>query len=71
MHAGPDRGDFPFVMPMTTELFKGLFGDIEPPKTGLIVGYRPPADVLAKFRSGEYSGFSIEGSRLDYTEHQA
>lgn len=71
MHEGPDRGDFPFVMPMTTELFKGLFGDIEPPKTGLIVGYRPPADVLAKFRSGEYSGFSIEGSRLDYTEHQA
>lgn len=72
MHEGPDKGDFPFVMPMTTELFKGLFGsDQTPPKTGLIVGYRPPADVLTKFRSGEYSGFSIEGARLDYTEHQA
>jgi hypothetical protein len=71
MHEGPNVGDFPFVMPMTTELFKGLFGSSEPPKTGLIVGFRPPADVLAKFRSGEFTGFSIEGSRLAYTEHQA
>jgi hypothetical protein len=71
MHEGPDVGDFPFVMPMTTELFKGLFGDREPPKTGLIVGFRPPVDVLAKFRSGQFTGFSIEGSRLAYMEHQA
>jgi hypothetical protein len=71
MHAGPDRGDFPFVMPMTTELFKGLFGLDQPPKSGLIVGYRPPADVLQKFKDGEYTGFSIEGGRLEYMEHQA
>lgn len=71
MHEGPDRGDFPFVMPMTSELFKGLFGIDQPPKTGLIVGYRPPADVLQKFKDGEYTGFSIEGGRLEYMEHQA
>lgn len=71
MHAGPDRGDFPFVMPMTTELYKGLFGLDSPPKTGLIVGHRPTPDVLQKFKSGEYTGFSIEGARLGYTEHEA
>jgi hypothetical protein len=71
MHAGPDRGDFPFVMPMTTELFKGLFGLDNPPKTGLVVGHRPPPDVLQKFKTGEYTGFSIEGARLGYTEHSA
>jgi len=71
MHAGPDRGDFPFVMPMTTELYKGLFGLDNPPKTGLIVGHRPTPDVLQKFKSGEYTGFSIEGARLGYTEHEA
>lgn len=71
MHKGPDVGDFPFVMPMTSELFKGLFGIDQPPKTGLIVGYRPPADVLQKFKDGEYTGFSIEGGRLEYMEHQA
>jgi hypothetical protein len=47
MHAGLDRGTFPFIR--TT-------------KTGLLVGYRPPADVLAKFKSGELRGFSIEGT---------
>jgi len=71
MHDGPDRGDFPFVFPMTTEIFKALFGLDNAPKTGLIVGHRPPPDVLQKFKSGEYTGFSIEGARLGYTEHGA
>jgi hypothetical protein len=71
MHEGPDRGTSPFVMPMTSELFKGLFGLDQPPKTGLIVGHRPPADVLAEVQGWEYTGFSIEGGRLDYMEHQA
>ena len=70
MHAGPDVGNYPFVFPMTTELYKSLFGtDATPPKTGLLVGYKPPENVLAKFKSGEYTGFSIEGRRVSYEEH--
>ncbi len=66
MHDGPDRGIFPFVFPLTTELAKAY--GIETRTTGLLVGYKPPPDVFAKFKSGEYSGFSAEGSRLSYAE---
>jgi hypothetical protein len=70
MHEGPDVGSYPFVFPMTSDAFAKLFGvDDVPPKTGLLVGYRPPADVLAKFKTGEYTGFSIEGRRISYEEH--
>jgi hypothetical protein len=60
MHAGPDRGTFPFLWPMTAEI-ADAFG-IKTAKTGLLVGYKPPPDVLAKFQSGELRGFSIEGT---------
>lgn len=74
MHEGPDVGTYPFVFPMTSDAFKSLFGANDaPPKTGLLVGYRPPADVLAKFQSQngkppEYTGFSIEGRRISFEE---
>jgi hypothetical protein len=69
MHEGPDVGSYPFVFPMSSDAFAKLFGtDDVPPKTGLLVGYRPPSDVLAKFKSGEYRGFSIEGSRISFEE---
>lgn len=60
MHAGLDRGTFPFIWPLTQEV-ADAFG-IRTTKTGLLVGYKPPADVLAKFKSGELRGFSIEGT---------
>lgn len=70
MHEGPDVGTYPFVFPMTTAVYKSIFGtDAIPPKTGLLVGYRPPSNVLAKFKTGEYTGFSIEGRRVSYEEH--
>lgn len=74
MHEGPDVGSYPFVFPMTSDVFKALFDTTDtPPKSGLLVGYRPPADVLAKFRSQdgnppEYRGFSIEGRRISFEE---
>lgn len=63
MHKGPDVGVFPFIMPITHEIAKaaGMTTRIE----GLLVGYMPPADVLAKFKTGDYSGFSIEGWVFD------
>lgn len=64
MHAGPDAGSYHFMFPMTTEIAKAL--DITTKRTGLLVGYKPPADILAKFKNGTYTGFSIEGARVSY-----
>lgn len=60
----PD-GDVVFMFPLTTEIAAAL--DIETPTTGLLVAMQPSGDVLAKFKSGEYTGFSIGGF---YEEHE-
>jgi hypothetical protein len=62
MHAGPDKGYYPFVFPLTTDIAKAM--GIETNQTGLMVGFKPPADLLAKYLDGTYTGFSIEGSRI-------
>ncbi len=62
-HAGPDVGTYPFVFPLTEDIAKAM-GITGYKKSGLMVGYRPPKDVLAKFLDGTYTGFSIEGMRL-------
>lgn len=68
MHAGDDVGKFLFAFPLTTEIAKAM--GIACDKTGLMVGYQAPPAVLAKFKSGAYTGFSIEGSRgADAVEH--
>jgi hypothetical protein len=62
MHAGPDVGKFLFMLPVTDEIYKALFDtDQSAPITGLAVGYKPTPEVLAMFKSGELTGFSIEG----------
>jgi hypothetical protein len=66
MHDGPDAGTYHFMFPMTTEIAQSL--DIVTKRTGLLVGYKPPADILAKFKNGTYTGFSIEGERVSYVE---
>lgn len=66
MHSGPDSGHYVFLFPMTTEIAKSL--DITTKRTGLLVGYKPEADVLAKFKNGTFTGFSIEGARVDFEE---
>lgn len=55
-----DRGTVVFAFPMTTEIAKA-FGFDTGGRTGLMVGAKPPPDVLSKFESGEYTGFSIGG----------
>lgn len=66
-HAGPDVGSYYFMLPVTEEMAKALGWQVE--KTGLVVGYHPADDdVLAKFKDGTFTGFSIEGARVEYEE---
>lgn len=56
-------GDIVFAFPMTGDIAKAL--DIQTNTTGLLIGYKPnDTEVLNKYRSGEYTGFSIGGSRV-------
>lgn len=48
-----------FAMPLTAEVAKSF--DIQTDTTGLMVAIKPSAEVFAKFKSGEYTGFSIAG----------
>ncbi len=66
MHKGPNTGTYVFAWPMTTEIAKAM--GIATEKTGLMVAYKPAPEVLAKYRDGTYTGFSIEGSKVDFTE---
>lgn len=66
MHEGPDSGQFYDLFPMTAEIAKAL--DITTKRTGLLCVYKPEPEVLAKFKSGEFTGFSIEGGRVDHEE---
>jgi hypothetical protein len=43
---------------------------VETRTTGLMVAYKPPPEVLAKFVDGTYKGFSIEGRRITVEEHE-
>jgi len=62
MHAKSKDGDVVFCFPLTGEIAKA-FG-IDTKRTGLLVAIKPSASVLAKFHSGEYTGFSIGGARI-------
>ena len=62
MHSGDRAGSVVFAFPLTADIAKSL--DISPRKTGLLIAMRPDADMLAKFRSGELTGFSIGGARI-------
>lgn len=61
MHDG-ESGQWLFIFPMTGDIAKA-FG-ITTRKTGLMLGFKPSADVLAKFEDGTYTGFSIGGLRI-------
>lgn len=63
MHEGDANGSAVFSWPVTEETEKA-FGRPAPDQTGLMFCAKPPADVLEKFRSGEYTGFSIGGVHL-------
>lgn len=63
MHDGEQIGSVVFAFPLTKELADAYGITCE--KTGMMVAMRPTADVLAKFKSGEYTGFSIGGRWTD------
>lgn len=65
MHRCAD-GQVVHTMPLTKEIAKA-FG-IQCDKTGLMIAIEPEAATLAKFKSGERTGFSIGGSRIKDTE---
>lgn len=67
MHARKDGKPVPdgtvvFAFPMTADIAKS-FGFENVKKTGLLIAMRPSPEVYAKFKSGEYTGFSIGGFR--------
>ena len=55
------RGDVPFGFPLTMEIADAM--SIRSDHYGFLAGIRPDQDLLAKFKSGEYAGFSIGGFR--------
>ena len=61
MHKGADTGTFVFAFPATTEVLQKMLKIEQPAMTGLMVAYKAEPDVLAKFKDGTYTGFSIEG----------
>lgn len=67
MHKGPDEGIYIFAFPLTTDIAKAM--GITSNVTGLMVGFKPPPELLAKFKDGSLKGFSIEGRRIAYQEH--
>lgn len=72
MHGHGEYGDqsvgsVPFLFPMTTEIAKAL--DIKIEKSGLLIAMKPSkSDILEKFKSGEYTGFSIGGAEIATSE---
>ncbi len=66
MHSGDQAGTVVFAWPMTADIAKAF--RIVTDTTGLMIAMRPQEDMLAKFKSGELTGFSIGGLRLDDEE---
>lgn len=59
-HTANDVGIVVHSFPLTEDIAKTL--GITSNYYGWLVGVKPDADTLVKFKSGEYTGFSIEGS---------
>lgn len=66
MHDYKKAGTVVFAFPLTTEIAKAF--DIETKMTGLMIAMRPEPDMLKRFKSGELTGFSIGGTRIDDEE---
>lgn len=63
MHTAKNQGQHVFLFPMTADIAKSFGFAVN--DTGLMIGYKPPPDILAKFVSGDLTGFSIEGVHVD------
>lgn len=63
MHRGGNVGKVVFGFPITADIAGAL--SIKADKTGFILGMKPDNDeILSKFQSGEYTGFSLGGRRI-------
>lgn len=61
MHKGDVQGQVLFGFPMTEDIAEALGIEVE--KSGFIIGMKPDNDdILEKFASGEYTGFSLGGT---------
>lgn len=70
MHEGDPIGSVVFAWPMTQSIADAL--GIRTQKTGLLVGIKPDdPQVLEQFRTGQLTGFSIGGSRIEDEEVSA
>jgi hypothetical protein len=62
MHDGEARGTIVFAWPLTEDIAKAM--GLTTDRTGLMIAWKPhDVATLDKFKSGEYSGFSIGGHR--------
>lgn len=61
-HDGGPRGAVVHSFPLTAEIAKAL--GIDAQMTGWLVAMKPDAAMLAKFASGELTGFSIGGRAI-------
>lgn len=67
MHQGEQQGSVVFAFPLTTDIAASM--GIQVQKTGLMIAVKPASEeVLEKFRTGEYTGFSIGGRRIQDEE---
>ncbi len=63
MHSGKQVGKVVFAWPMTPDIAEAM--GIQGGRTGLMIAVKPDnPNVLARFRDGKYTGFSIGGNRL-------
>lgn len=62
MHTGEQQGQVVFAFPMTEDVAKSLNINTNG-TTGLLIAMKPSPAMLEKFKSGEFTGFSIGGSR--------
>lgn len=61
MHTGEQIGEYLFMFPLTEDIAKSL--GIESKQHGALVAMKPyDKEIIKKFASGEYTGFSIGGT---------
>lgn len=60
MHDRDPDGRVVFCMPMTAEVAKAF--KVQTDTEGLMIGFKPSAEVFAKYESGEYTAVSIDGT---------
>ncbi len=63
MHKGEQVGSIVFAFPLTEDIAKSF--EIESPRTGLMIAMKPEPEMLKRFQTGELTGFSIGGARIE------